>query len=273
MDWGMKNRFNRIFKPATGKTVMLAVDHGYFLGPTTGLENLKKTIEPLLPHTDCLTLTRGMLRTCVPPESDVPIVLRVSGGNSIVGEELSNEEITTAMEDSLRLNVAGLSCSIYVGAPYEKQTLMNLSKLVDWGHQYGIPVLGITAVGKDMVRDARYLGLATRIAAELGATYVKTYYCDDFEKVVDACPVPIVIAGGKKIPEREALQLAYDAISKGAAGVDMGRNIFQSDHPIAMMQAVRSIVHKSATPDEAYQQYTQLKGETPEQMRERYLTA
>jgi len=273
MDWGMKNRFSRIFKPKTGRTVMLAVDHGYFLGPTTGLEDIRKTVGPLLPYVDCLTLTRGMLRTCIPPESDVPIVLRVSGGNSIVGEELSNEEITTTIEDSIRLNVAGLSCSIYVGSPYEKQTLMNLSKLVDWGQKYGIPVLGITAVGKEMTRDARYLALATRIAAELGATYVKTYYCEGFEKVVESCPVPIVIAGGKKIPEKEALELASNAISKGAAGVDMGRNIFQSSHPVAMIQAVRAVVHDNATPEQAFELFNRLKSGGSEEMKETHITA
>lgn len=258
MDWGMRNRLARIIKPRTGRTVMLAVDHGYFLGPTTGLENLRQTIAPLLPHADALALTRGALRTSVPPEADIPIILRVSGGNSIVGTDLSNEEITTSIEDALRLNVACLATSIYVGSAYEKQTLLGLAKLVDYGQQYGIPVLGITAVGKEMERDARYLSLACRIAAELGADIVKTYYCKDFGKVVESCPVPIVIAGGKKLPELEALQLAHSAISEGAVGVDMGRNIFQSSHPAEMIQAVRAVVHENATPQEAYQLFQEL---------------
>jgi putative autoinducer-2 (AI-2) aldolase len=240
---------------------MLAVDHGYFLGPTTGLEVPGKTIEPLIPYADSLMLTRGVLRTSVNPNYDVPIVLRVSGGNSIVGRELSNEEIITSMEEAIRLNVSGIAFSIYVGAEYEHQTLVALAKLVDKGERYGIPVLAVTAVGREMARDARYLGLACRIAAELGAHFIKTYYCEGFEKVVEGSPVPLVIAGGKKIPERDALQLAYNAIQAGAVGVDMGRNIFQSEYPVAMIQAVRKIVHENATVDEAYELFNTLKAE------------
>jgi putative autoinducer-2 (AI-2) aldolase len=250
MDWGIKNRLSRIINPKTGKTVMLAVDHGYFLGPTSGLEQPGDTIEPLVPYADTLMLTRGVLRTSVSPNADIPIVLRVSGGTSILSE-LSNEGITTSMEEAIRLNVSGIALSIFVGAEYERQTLLSLSNLVNEAEKFGIPVLAVTAVGKDMVRDSRYLGLASRIAAELGAHFVKTYYCDDFEKVVDNCPVPVVIAGGKKLPEKEALEMAYNAISKGAVGVDMGRNIFQAENPVAMIQAVRSVVHEGATVDEA----------------------
>jgi len=252
MDWGLKNRLSRIIKPATGKTVMLAVDHGYFLGPTTGLEVPGKTITPLLPYADTLMLTRGVLRTSVPPEADIPVVLRVSGGTSIL-TELSNEIITTTMEDAIRLNVAAVTCSIFIGSQYEKQTLHNLSHLINEGERFGIPVLAVTAVGKDMARDARYLSLCCRIAAELGAHYVKTYYCDEFEKVIETCPVPVVIAGGKKTPELDALKLAYNAVKKGASGVDMGRNIFQSEKPVAMIQAVRAIVHEGKLVDEAYE--------------------
>ena len=260
MDWGLKNRLSRIIKPKTGRTVMLAVDHGYFLGPTTGLEDIKKTIDPLVHHADTLMLTRGALRTAVNPEYDIPIVLRVSGGNSIVADDLSHEDITVSMEDAIRLNASGIALSIYVGSEYQHKTIVNLSKLVDEAQRYGMPVLAVTAVGKDMVRDARYLSLATRIAAETGAHLVKTYYCENFEEVVKNCPVPVVIAGGKKLPEKEALQLAYNAISSGAAGVDMGRNIFQSEAPVAMIKAVRHIVHNNATVDEAYGMYDSLRG-------------
>ena len=255
MDWGMKNRLSRIVKPDTGRTVMLAIDHGYFLGPTTGLEKPSETISPLLPYADSLMLTRGILRTDIRPEADIPIVLRVSGGSSIIGEDLSNEEITVSIDDAVRLNVSGVALSIFVGAPYEKQTLHNLSILVDLAQDVGIPVLAVTAVGKEMTRDARYLGLCCRIAAELGANFVKTYFCEGFEEVVGNCPVPIVIAGGKKISEPDALKLAHDALQGGAVGVDMGRNIFQSDSPIAMIQAVRKVVHEKATPSEAYDFY------------------
>ncbi|MHA1835437.1 MAG: 3-hydroxy-5-phosphonooxypentane-2,4-dione thiolase [Candidatus Odinarchaeia archaeon] len=261
MDWGLKNRLSRIIQPKTGKTVMLAVDHGYFLGPTTGLRKPRETIMPLAPYADTLMLTRGVLRTCIDPEVSTPVVLRVSGGTSILSE-LSNEGIITSMEDAVRLNASGVALSIFVGAPYERQTLLNLSKLVDIGEQYGIPVLAVTAVGKEMVRDARYLGLASRIAAEIGAHMVKTYYCEDFEKVVEACPVPIVIAGGKKIPEKDALELTYTAIQAGAVGVDMGRNIFQSEAPVAMIKAVRAVVHDGYTPDEAYDLFNQEKSKT-----------
>lgn len=252
MDWGLKNRLSRIIQPDTGRTVMLAVDHGYFLGPTSGLENPRETVEPLLPYADTLMLTRGVLRTSVDATASIPIVLRVSGGTSILGE-LSNEGVSVSMRDAVRLNVTGVALSIFVGSDHEKETLLSLANLVDEGEEYGIPVLAVTAVGKEMVRDARYLSLCCRIAAELGAHFVKTYYCEDFEKVTSSCPIPVVIAGGKKVPETDALQLAHDALQGGAVGVDMGRNIFQSEHPVAMIKAVRAIVHENASVDRAYE--------------------
>lgn len=260
MDWGLKNRLSRVIRP-DGRTVMLAVDHGYFLGPTSGLEDAAKTIKPLLPYADALMPTRGVLRTSVDTATDTPIVLRVSGGNSILSE-LSDEGITVSMEDAVRLNVAAVALSIYVGSPNEKQTLLNMTKLVDEGTRFGIPVLAVTAVGKDMARDARYLALCCRIAAELGAHFVKTYYCEGFEKLVKTCPVPLVMAGGKKLPEFEALELTYNAIRRGAAGVDMGRNIFQSEDPVAMIQAVRAVVHDNAKPKEAFDLFNSLKRRT-----------
>jgi putative autoinducer-2 (AI-2) aldolase len=239
---------------------MLAVDHGYFLGPTTGLENAADTIAPLLAHADSLMLTRGILRTSVDATTSTPIVLRVSGGTSIIGEDLSNEGITTTIEEAIRLNVAGIALSIFVGSKHERQTLLGLADLVNEAEEYGIPVLAVTAVGREMVRDAKYLGLCCRIAAELGAHIVKTYYCERFEKIVESCPVPIVVAGGKKVSERDALQLAHNSVSKGAVGVDMGRNIFQSEHPIAMIKAVQKIVHEHASVDEAFKAYESLAG-------------
>ena len=253
MDWGMKNRFSRIIKPKSGHCVMLAIDHGYF-GNVPGQLKCFDELHPLFEYADALMLTRGMLRNCVPAQVNVPIVLRVSAGASML-KELSNEEINVTIDDALRLNVSALTCSIFVGGEYEKQSLMNLSKIVNWGQMYGIPTLAVTAVGREMVRDARYLGMASRMAAEMGATFVKTYYCENFEEVTTICPAPIVIAGGKKIEERDALQMARNAIDKGAVGVDMGRNIFQSDSPIGMIQAVRAIVHENVSVDEAFEIY------------------
>ena len=265
MDWGLKNRLARIIKPANNRAVMLAVDHGYFLGPTEQLENPKQTIRPLLKYCDSLMVTRGVLRTSVDANYPVPVVLRVSGGTSIIGEDLSNEEITVSVQDAIRVNASALAMSIFVGSKYEKQTIVNLGNLVNEAEQYGIPVLAVTAVGKDMVRDARYLSLACRIAAEQGAHIVKTYYCNDFEKVVNSCPVPVIIAGGKKIPEREALELTYNAIKAGAVGVDMGRNIWQSNSPVAMIKAVRAIVHGNADVNQAYDLFKKLEKESPKQ--------
>ena len=254
MDFGMKNRLSNIIKPKSGKTVMLAVDHGYFQGPTTGLRDLKKTVAPLISYADCLFITRGMVRTSIDPGSDVAICLRVSGGPSILGD-LSNEDITTSMEEAIRLNASGVGMSIFVGTANEDRTIANLGRLVNEAERYGMPVLAVTAVGKDMGRDARFLGLACRMAAEIGAHFVKTYYCENFHKVVEGCPVPIVMAGGKKIPERAALQMTFNAIAEGASGVDMGRNIFQSNNPVGMMKAIRAIVHKGASVDEAFEIY------------------
>jgi 3-hydroxy-5-phosphonooxypentane-2,4-dione thiolase len=258
MNWGMANRLARIIKPEDGRAVMLAVDHGYFLGPTSGLEEPRRTIEPLLPYADSIMLTRGVLRTSVDPKFDKPVVLRVSGGTSIL-KELSNEDITVSIDDCIRLNVSAMALSIFVGSDFEKETLVSLAKLVDEGEKYGIPVLAVTAVGKDMARDVRYLGLACRIAAELGAHVVKTYHCDDFAKLIESCPVPVIVAGGKKTPEMEALELTYNAVKGGAVGVDMGRNIFQSDSPVGMIQAVRAIVHENVSPKEAYRIYENAK--------------
>jgi putative autoinducer-2 (AI-2) aldolase len=255
----MKNRLARIIKPEDGRAVMLAVDHGYFLGPTSGLEEPRKTIEPLLPYADSIMLTRGVLRTSVDPNANVPVVLRVSGGTSIL-KELSNEDITVSIEDAVRLNVSAMALSIFVGSEFEKQTLVSLAKLVDEGEKHGIPVLAVTAVGKDMARDVRYLGLSCRIAAELGAHIVKTYYCEEFEQLVQSCPAPVIIAGGKKTPEMEALELTANAVQGGAVGVDMGRNIFQSDCPVGMIRAVRAIVHEKASVKEAYKIYESAKG-------------
>ncbi len=263
MEWGLKNRLSRILRPDDGNTVMLAVDHGYFLGPISKLERPEEAVSLLLPHCDALMPARGVVRNCVDAAAaaDTPIVLRVSGGNSIVGEELSREGITVSIEDAIRLNASAMALSIYVGAPYEHQTLTNLAKLVDDGNRYGIPVLAVTAVGKELAkRDARYLGLCCRIAAELGASFVKTYYCDDFDKVVNGCPVPLVIAGGPKLETvYDAFRIAADAIAAGARGVDMGRNIWQSEDPVATITAVRAIVHDGADAKTAGALYDELK--------------
>jgi putative autoinducer-2 (AI-2) aldolase len=261
LDWGMKNRLSKIFDPKTGKTVMLAIDHGYFQGPTTGLERIDVTILPLLQYADTLMLTRGILRSIIPPTYTKGIVLRASGGPSIL-KELSNEQLAMDIEDAIRLNAAALAVQVFIGGEYETQTVHNMTRLVDMGNRYGIATLAVTAVGRELTRDAKYMRLATRICAELGATYVKTYYVEEgFETVTAACPVPIVIAGGKKIPEADALKLAYNAINQGAAGVDMGRNIFQAESPIAMIQAVRKVVHEGMKPEDAYDFYLTTKEE------------
>lgn len=255
LDWGMQNRFARTFRPSTGRTVMLAVDHGYFMGPTAGLERIDVDIVPLLAHVDALFCTRGILRSVIPPASAVPVVLRASGGPSIL-RELSDEEIAVDIEDALRLNTTGVGVQVFIGGQNETKSVHNLTRLVDAGLRYGLPVLGVTAVGKDMVRDARYFRLATRICAELGAQMVKTYYVEDgFETITAACPVPIVMAGGKKLPELDALTMAHRAVQQGAAGVDMGRNIFQSESPVAMVQAVAKVVHENLPPAQALDFY------------------
>jgi putative autoinducer-2 (AI-2) aldolase len=238
---------------------MLAVDHGYFQGPTTGLERIDISIVPLVPYADALMITRGALRTSIPAEMSKPVVLRSTGGQSIL-KELSNELVAVDIEDAVRLNASAMAVQVYVGGPHEHQSIGNLVKVVDAGNRQGIPTLAVTGVGKELVRDAKYLGLATRICAEMGAHFVKTYFCEKaFARVAAACPVPLVIAGGKKLPELEALKMAYEAIDQGAAGVDMGRNIFQCDAPIAMIQAVRAVVHDQEKPDKAYELYLSLK--------------
>jgi putative autoinducer-2 (AI-2) aldolase len=270
MDWGLRNRLARIIVPGDNRALMLAVDHGYFLGPTEKLEDPRSTVQPLVKYCDSLMLTRGVQRTSVDALSHIPIVLRVSGGSSIIGEDLSREDITVSTRDALRLNASALAMSLFVGSRYEYQTIVNLGRLVNEAEEYGLPVLAVTAVGRNLDRkpgtdqdrepgkNARYLSLACRIAAEQGAHIVKTYYCENFERVVDSCPVPVIIAGGKKIPERDALQLTYDAINAGAVGVDMGRNIWQSENPVPMIRAVRTIVHEGSSPDAAYDLYLRL---------------
>lgn len=252
MDWGMKNRLSRIFKN-DGKAVILAVDHGYFMGPTSGLENFENII-PLLRFSDAIMLTRGALRNYINPEIDIPIVLRISGGTSILNAELLREGIITSIKDAIRLNVSAVAFSIMIGAKFERDTLLNFAKVVDKCNDYGIPVLAVTAVGRELKEkmDTKYIKLACRIAAELGASFVKTYYCENFEEVVESCPVPIVVAGGKKTSEKDALQLAYNAIKSGAKGVDMGRNIFQSKNPTGMIKAIRAIVHENKSVEESY---------------------
>ncbi len=263
MDWGMKNRMSRIINPDTGRAVMLALDHGYFLGPTHRLEIPRETIEPLIPYADTIMLTRGLLRNCVDPEARTNVVLRVSGGVSIVGPDLSDEGLTTSFTDAIKLNVAGVGISVFIGSEHERQTLLNLAELVNKGEEYGIPVLGITAVGKELEkRDARYLSLCCRICAELGTHIVKTYYCEEFEKVTSSCPVPIVIAGGPKLEtEMDVFEMTHSAIEQGAVGVDMGRNIWQNDHPVAIIRAIRSIVHENNNPKQAHELFLTVKEE------------
>ena len=261
LDWGMQNRFSQIFRPQSGCTVMLAIDHGYFMGPTTGLERVDINVVPLLPYCDALMVTRGMLRSSIPSSFQRGIVLRASGGPSIL-KELSNEQVAVAIEDAIRLNVAAMAVQVFIGGEYESQSVHNMTRLVDLGNTFGIPVVAVTAVGKDMNRDAQYLRLACRMCAELGAHCVKTYFVPDgFETVTATCPVPIVMAGGKKQPELDALTMAYKAVQQGASGVDMGRNIFQSDAPVAMIQAVGKVVHEGMKPQEACEFYETLKNE------------
>jgi putative autoinducer-2 (AI-2) aldolase len=234
---------------------MLAIDHGYFQGPTTGLERVDVNILPLVPFADALMCTRGILRSTVPPSSTTPVVLRASGGPSIL-KDLSNEQLAIDIDDAVRLNVAAVAVQVFVGGEFETQSVHNMTRLVDLGLKYGVPVMGVTAVGKELTRDARYLRLACRICAELGAQFVKTYYVSEgFETVTSSCPVPIVMAGGKKLPELDALTMAYRAVQEGASGVDMGRNIFQSDNPVGMIQAVNGIVHDGLTPEQALEVY------------------
>ena len=259
LDWGMRNRLARIFNSRDAHTVMLAIDHGYFQGPTTGLERVDLNIVPLVPYCDALMLTRGILRSTIPPACAQPIVMRASGGASIL-KELSNEELAVDIEDAIRMNVSALAIQVFIGGEFETRSVHNMTRLVDLGLRYGIPVMAVTAVGKDMARDAKYFRLACRICAELGAHVVKTYYVPQgFDTVTASCPVPIVMAGGKKLPELDALTMAHNAIQQGAAGVDMGRNIFQSDYPVGMLKAIRKVVHANMKPAEALEYYKTLK--------------
>ncbi len=261
LGWGMQNRFSQIFNPKSGRTVMLAIDHGYFMGPTTGLERVDINIVPILPYCDALMLTRGVLRSTIPSSFTGGVVMRSTGGPSIL-KELSNENIAVDIEDAVRMNVSALAIQVYIGGEYETQSIKNMTTMVDLGNRYGIPVFAVTAVGKKMARDAQYFRLACRICAELGAHFVKTYYVPDgFDTVAASCPVPLVMAGGKKIAEIDALTMAYNAIEEGAAGVDMGRNIFQSDAPVAMLKAIRGVVHERMKPAEALELYKTLVNE------------
>jgi len=253
LEWGMKKHLSNIFDPISGNTVMFAFDHGYFMGSTAGLERLDLLIPKLAGSVDVLMATRGALRTCVPPEYRNAIALRTTSGSSMLNEDLSHEVIAVDIEDAIRMNADCMAVQTFIGADGQLSSLDNLSKTINAGMRYSIPTLGVVAVGKDMERTDRFFKLATRIVAEMGANIVKTYYCDNFEDVVAACPVPIVVAGGKKLPEDEALTLAYHAISGGARGVDMGRNIFQSLHPVEMAQSIRKIVHEKYTDKEAYE--------------------
>lgn len=259
-DYGMKHRLGRIFSPESGRTVMLAFDHGYFQGPTSGLERLDLNIAPLARHADALMATRGALRTSIPPSPGTPLVVRASGGPSIL-KDLSDERIAMDMSDAVRIDASAVAVQVFVGGPGETQSVYNMTRLVDAGINAGVPVLGVTAVGRELTRDARYLRLATRIIAELGAQMVKTYYCDeDFETVTSSCPVPVIMAGGKKLPVDEALDMAYKAIDQGAAGVDMGRNIFQRGNPDAMIRTVRAVVHEGLAPADGVEMYRDLSG-------------
>ncbi|MDC7125714.1 MAG: 3-hydroxy-5-phosphonooxypentane-2,4-dione thiolase [Spirochaetales bacterium] len=255
LDWGMKKHLSNIFDPKSGKTVMFAFDHGYFMGSTAGLERLDLVIPKLLPAVDVLMGTRGAIRTCIPADSRKAIALRVSSGSSMINDDLSHEIVAVDMEDSIRMNADCIAVQTFIGADGQLSSIDNLSKCINAGLRYSIPVLGVVAVGKDMERTDRFFKLATRIVAEMGANIVKSYYCDNFEEVVAGCPVPIVVAGGKKLPEKDALTLAYNAISGGAAGLDMGRNIFQSEHSLEMAFAIRKIVHEGFTDKEAWEFY------------------
>lgn len=261
MEWGMKNRLARLFKE-DGHGFFLPIDHGYFQGPTRSLEKPGETIKPLLPYCDALFVTRGVLRACVDPIGSLPIILRVSGGTSMAGRELANESLTTSIQEILRLNAAAAGVSIFVGSDYERQTLLNLANLVNECEEYGIPVMAVTAVGKEMDKcEARYLALCCRIAAELGARVVKTYWCDkDFDKVVKGCPVPVVMAGGPKCEnEREVFEFVYDGMQKGAVGINLGRNVWQSPYPVAVARALQAIIHEKATVKQALESFNELK--------------
>jgi len=258
LDWGMKKHLSNIFDPKSGNTVMFAFDHGYFMGSTAGLERLDLVIPPLIPYVDVLMGTRGALRTCIPPDNRKGIALRVTSGSSMLNDDLSHEVLAVDIEDSIRMNADCMAVQTFIGADGQLSSLDNLSRCVNAGLRYSIPVMGVVAVGKDMERTDRFFKLATRIVAELGANIIKTYYCENFDEVVAACPVPIVVAGGKKLPENEALTLAYNSIQGGARGIDMGRNIFQSNNPVEMADSIHKIVHEGYTDKEAFEYFTDL---------------
>lgn len=263
MDWGMKNRLSQVI-PADGRCFFLPIDHGYFQGPTTRLERPGETIAPLLPYADALFVTRGVLRACVDPQDSKPIILRVSGCTSMVGQDLAHEALTTSIEDIIRLNASAVGVSVFIGSDYEHQTLLNLAQMVNDCNDYGIPVMAVTAVGRELEqREARYLALACRICAELGASVVKTYWCqEDFDKVVDGCPVPVVMAGGPQCDtEKEVFDFVHDGLQNGAIGINLGRNVWKHDYPVAMMRALRAIVHEGATPDQAAEIFAEVKNQ------------
>ena len=260
MDWGMRNRLSRLIQK-DGHCFFMPIDHGYFQGPTRCLEQPGETVRDLLDYSDALFVTRGVLRSSIDPDCGTPIILRVSGGTSVVGKDLANEIITTSIDDIIRLNVCAVGVSVFIGTEYEKQSLNNLSALVNEGEKYGIPVMAVTAVGKELEkRDARYLSLCCRIVAELGAKVVKTYWCENFEKVTYGCPVPVVMAGGPICEtELEVFNFVYDGMQKGAIGVNLGRNVWQNPSPVAMAKALNAVIHKKATPPEAVDIYKKAK--------------
>ena len=261
MEWGMKNRLSQLIQK-DGKALFLPIDHGYFQGPTRQLEKPGETVKPLIAYADAIMMTRGVLRNCIDPTIEKPIILRVSGGATVVGEDLANEGIVTSIEEIIRLNASSVSMSVFVGSKYEHQSLTNLAKLVDECEDYGIPVMAVTAVGRELEkREARFLALCSRVAAEIGARVVKTYYCTEkFEKVVEGCPVPVVMAGGPKVDTQlEVFEFVYDGMQKGAIGVNLGRNIWQTEHPVAAIRAIRAIIHENYTPKEAQELFEQVK--------------
>ena len=259
-DWGMKNRLSRMFHPASGNTVMLAFDHGYIMGPTAGLERIDLVIPPLIPHVDVLMGTRGVIRSCIPPAAQTAKCVRVTYDSTVLFEDMSNGGgFACDIENAIQMNADCMAVQTFIGAPGESRSLELLARTADAGARYGIPTLGVVAVGKDMERIERFFQLATRVLAENGANVVKSYYCEGFERVAAACPVPIVIVGGKKLPEPEALEMAYQAIQEGAHGVDMGRNIFQSDCPAGMAQAIAKVVHEGYTVAQAFEVYKTVK--------------
>ena len=260
MDWGMQNRLSRLIK-SDGHCMFLPIDHGYFQGPTSKLEKPGETIKPLIPFADGLFVTRGVLRACVAPDNSPPLILRMSGGSSVIGKDLAHEAITTSTQEAIRLNVAAVGMSVFVGSDYEHDSLVNLGKLVNECENYGIPVMAVTAVGKELAkRDARYLALCCRIAAEFGAKVVKTYWCKDFEKVTNGCPVPVVMAGGPKCEtEQEVFEFVHDGMTKGAIGLNLGRNVWQHKYPVPMMKALRAIIHADASVKDASDIYKEEK--------------